>query len=983
MEEKEVKQVTNKSKATNSTTKKTSSSSLEAKSKTTAKKTTTKSADSSKKKSSSTKKSTPKVEEKNVDLVIEEKQEIKDQTIEINEIQETEDILQEPIIVENENNLEVSEEIVVLEQEDKEKKNKKKKEKDTWKFEKIEDVDVKKGLSSTEAEKRILNHYNNENNVKTTKTGWQIIRDNIFTFFNMLYIVITVILCLAHSWSNLTFLPIVLANVIISIYQEFKAKKIVEKLSLVSAPKATVIRDGEEVVIPTENVVIDDIIRYSNGNQIITDSIVKKGFIEVNESMITGEPDAILKQEGDMLYSGSFVVSGTCLAQVENVGKNNYIEKLAMEAKQQKENKSELLRTLNWIIKVIGFIIIPLAIFQFYQAWAAIDVAALAEKLEIAVSEVGYYEKFCEIIPSVAGSIIGMIPSGLFLLTTVALSAGVYRLAKRNNTMVQELYCIEMLARVDILCLDKTGTITDGTMRVVDCVEIKNTTDYTMREIVGSMMNSFEETNATSEALIRFFDKNKVLRPVRIIPFSSQRKFSAVAFEGVGTFYLGAPEYVFPHGVTNLKHRIDRYASQGCRVLLLSHTPLIIKGNELPKTVKPIGMIVLQDHIREDVFATLEYFRNNGVDIKVISGDNPLTVSEIASRAGILNTNRYVSLEGLTEEEVKDIAFDYTIFGRVTPNQKRALVEAYKEKKKTVAMTGDGVNDILALKEADCSIAMASGSEATRNIANIVLMESNFSAMPSVVAEGRRVINNIERTSTLFLVKTIFTILLTLFVMAMGIQYFYEPSQLIIIELCIIGAPSVFISLLPNNEKVQGKFIANVLRTSFPGALTVLLFNILLYVIGGKVANFGWFVEVNKVMVMTPLFKTMSLLITTAVCLTILYKMCKPFNLFKTLIFGVVLIIVITVFYFGLYQQDTTFGKMVVEFLKLDWPNPGPMPEIPIDPTAIPDMTYEQWQIVKQSQLINTLMLFLMILLINPVVSLMENLLGTIKKVKI
>lgn len=835
--------------------------------------------------------------------------------------------------------------------------NKQKKSED-WKFEKIENVNVKKGLSSEEVNHRIMNHYNNENNTKTTKTGWQIVRDNIFTFFNMLYIVITVILCIANSWANLTFIPIVFVNIFISIYQEFKAKKIIEKLNLVSAPKANVIRDGVLQEVSVKDVVIDDIIKYVNGNQIITDSIVKQGFVEVNESMITGEADAILKQEGDILYSGSFVVSGSCYAQVENVGKNNYIEKLATEAKQQKENKSELLRTLNWIIKIIGIIIIPLAVFQFYQVWSNLDVQTVANYFEMSVENVTIYEKFCYVVPNVAGSIIGMIPSGLFLLTTVALSAGVYRLAKRNKTMVQELYCIEMLARVDILCLDKTGTITDGTMRVVDCVEIKNTTDYTLREIVGSMMNSFEETNATSEALIRFFDVNKVLTPVRVIPFSSQRKFSAVSFDGVGTFYLGAPEYVYPHGIANLKHRIDRYASQGCRVLLLSHTSLMIKGNDLPKNVKAIGMIVLQDHIRDDVFETIEYFRNNGVDVKVISGDNPLTVSEIASRAGILNTNRYVSLEGLSEEEVKDIAFDYTIFGRVTPNQKRALVEAYKEKKKTVAMTGDGVNDILALKEADCSIAMASGSEATRNIANIVLMDSNFSAMPSVVAEGRRVINNIERTSTLFLVKTIFTILLTLFCMAMGIQYFYEPRQLLIIEMCIIGAPATFISLLPNNEKVQGKFISNVLKTSFPGALTVLMFNILLYIVGGKVSEFQWIEDG----VMTGYFKTMSLLITTAVCLTVLYKMCKPFNLVKTIIFATVFTLVVLVFYLGLYQQDLGISKLICEFLKLEWPYGEELTGL---------------------QLNNTLMLFLMILLINPVMGLMENLLGTIKKVKI
>ena len=842
--------------------------------------------------------------------------------------------------------------------------SKPKKVKDTYVFKKLEDVDPKTGLSSEEAEQRILHHYNNENNIKTTKSVWQIISGNLFTFFNMLYVVITVLLCLAKSWSNLTFLAIIILNTFLGILQEIKAKKIIEKLNLVTAPHATVIRDGQTLDVETKNVVVDDIIKFSTGNQIIADSIVKKGFVEVNESMITGEPDAICKKEGDMLFSGSFVVSGSCYAQVEHVGKENYIEKLAMEAKKQKDNKSELLRTLNWIIKIIGIIIVPIAVFKFYQDWrsaTAADIILYYDQMfniEILAEEITKYDKFVYIIPKVAGSVIGMIPSGLFLLTTMALSTGVYRLAKKNRTTVQQLYCIEMLARVDILCLDKTGTITDGTMRVIDCLELKNPTDYTMREIVGSMMNSFEETNATSEALIRFFNVNKVLKPQRVIPFSSARKYSAVVFEGVGTFYLGAPEFVFPNGIETIKQKVDRYASHGCRVLLLTHTSLCIKGDELPKNLKPVGMIVIQDHIRDDAFETIEYFRNNGVDVKVISGDNPITVAEIASRAGIPNTNRYVSLEGLTEDEVKEIAFDYTIFGRVTPNQKKALVEAYKDKKKTVAMTGDGVNDILALKEADCSIAMASGSEATRNVANIVLMDSNFSAMPSVVAEGRRVINNIQRTSTLFLVKTIFTVLLTLFCMCMNIPYFFDSSQLLILEFVIIAIPATFISLLPNNEKVQGKFISNVLKTSLPGALTVLFFNMTLYVIGHKIPEFLWYIDGSR----TTLFITMSLIVTNAIVLTVLFKMCKPFNWIKILIFVSVLILVIIAFYVGLYHPTTAVGKLLNSFLKLNWPI---------------------GQNQKLTELINNLTLILMVLLINPVMGLMENLLGTIKKVKI
>ena len=816
-------------------------------------------------------------------------------------------------------------------------------EKKQYVFQRIENVDTSKGLSSEEAANRILHHYNNVNDIKTTKTGWQIVRDNVFTFFNMLYLVIAVLIVIAKQYSNLTFLVIVILNTALSIYQEFKTKKIVEKLNLISSPHATVIRDGEKQEINTKDVVLDDIIKFATGNQIITDCIVREGFIEVNESMITGEPDAIGKKEGDILYSGSFVVSGSCLAQVEHVGKENYIEKLAIEAKKQKGNKSELLRTLNWIIRIIGISIIPIAGILFYQSFSKLD------------PSLSFYQKLCESIGSIAGSIIGMIPSGLYLLTTMALASGVYRLAKRHRTMVQQLYCIEMLARVDILCLDKTGTITDGSMRVIDCVEIKNTTDYTMREIVGSMLNCFDETNATSEALIRFFDVNKVLTPARVLPFSSQRKYSAVAFEDAGTFYLGAPEFVLTEGLDKLKNRIDRYASQGCRVLALAHTPTIVKGDLVPKTAKAIGLIVIQDHIREDAFETIEFFRNNGVDVKVISGDNPLTVSEIAARAGVANANRYVSLEGLSEEEVKEIAFDYTIFGRVTPPQKRALVEAFKEKKKTVAMTGDGVNDILALKEADCSIAMASGSEAARNVSNIVLMESNFSALPHVVAEGRRVINNIQRTSTLFLVKTIFTVLLTIFCMCMRINYFFEPSQLIVIEAFLIGLPATFISLLPNKEKVQGKFISNVLKRAFPGALTVFIIDVTLYIIAGKITAFGW-VENG---VTTQLFTTIVLLATTATCVIELYRMSQPFNLVKLLVFIFVTMVVFVTFFICI-GDESVVQTFINNFLKYDWPKNN-----------------------ESLQLVNTLTLIIIVLVIDPIMKLMERLLGKVREIKL
>lgn len=763
-------------------------------------------------------------------------------------------------------------------------------------FVRFEGITKDNGLNDDQVNQRILEGNVNQNNNKTTKSIAAIIFGNIFTFFNMLYVFITILLCIAKSWSNLTFLVVVIPNTLLGIIQEIKAKKMVEKLSLVVASKANVIRNGVVQEIDTNDVVIDDVITYTNGNQIYTDSIVMEGSLEVNESMITGESDAILKNPGDFLYSGSFVVSGACYAKVENVGKNNYIEKLATEAKKQKGNKSELLKTLNWIIRVIGIIIIPLFIIQFMRAYGE----PLIE---------WDYTRFQSSIKNVAGSIIGMIPSGLFLLTSIALYTGVSRLGKKNNTLVHELYCIEMLARVDTLCLDKTGTITDGTMRVIDCLEIKNQTDYSIREIVGSMMNAFTDSNATSDALIRFFSKNNVLTPTSILPFSSKRKYSAVTFKDVGTFYLGAPEFILIDNYEKVKAKIERYASQGCRVLALGQTQTGIKKEGIAANVKPIALIVIQDHIREDAYETIEFFRNNGVDVKVISGDNPITVSEIARRAGVANSNRYISLEGLSDEEVKEIAFDYTIFGRVTPNQKKALVEAFKAKKRTVAMTGDGVNDILAMKESDCSIAMASGSEATRNIANLVLMDSNFASMPAVVAEGRRVINNIQRTSTLFLVKTLFTIMLTIFYLSLGKTYPFEPSQLLLIEFFIIGLPATIISLQPNKEQVQGHFILNVLKASLPGALTVLLFHVFIYLTNFGILSIealpglvGWSDEI---------YHTVLLIVTTAITLMVLFRMCKPYNTFKRILFVIVLIVTLLCIVKVDWFSISLFGKQL------------------------------------------------------------------------
>ena len=732
-------------------------------------------------------------------------------------------------------------------------------------------VTPSEGLSSAQVEKRksqgLVNVTKNENG----KTIIGIICSNVFTFFNLVFLILTILLCLVGSFRNLMFLTTVIPNLVIGIIQEIRAKIMIEKLSLMSAPTTTVVRDGKEVVIAVNELVLDDVMVLKNGKQICADAIVLDGNVEVNESMITGESDAIGKKPGDTLFSGSFVTSGSCYARADKIGKDSYIETLAGEAKKYRKPNSELLKSLNVIFKVVSFLIIPLGILTFINIFGTGDILNR-------LTDPNEFNILAEAVTRTAGSMIGMIPAGLFLLTSMALFVGVYRLGK-NNTLVQELYCIETLARVDMLCLDKTGTITDGTMKVWDCIELNNSTNYTIREIVGSMMNAFTDTNATSEALIKYFDKNSILKPIATIPFSSKRKYSAVTFEGQGTFFLGAPEFVLSSRHEQINKKIERYTSQGCRVLAISHTNLKVKGEEVPKNAAAVALIVIQDHIREEAADTIKYFKRNGVQIRVISGDNPLTVSYIARRVGIDNAEKYISLEGMTEDEVRDIANDYVIFGRVTPNQKRVLVETFRKAKHTVAMTGDGVNDILALKEADCAIAMASGSEATRYVAHLVLMDSNFANMPKVVNEGRRVINNIQKTSTLFLVKTMFAISLTIMYLILKEEYIFVPSNLSMIEWFAIGVPAFFIALQPNTNQVKGKFIVNVIKSTIPGALTVLIFHLILHGLqNGLIADYA----VNGA---SEEYKTLAILVTSMVSMIVLYKVCKPFNLLRSTAF--------------------------------------------------------------------------------------------------
>ena len=773
-------------------------------------------------------------------------------------------------------NLAAEEEAETEEAVEEEQKKKGKQAEEEIKYPRYYDTDLFVGLTSEIVEQRKEDNLVNKVSDGKGKTVMGIIFSNFFTFFNMLYFVITILFIVLKSYDNLMFLTTIIPNLIIGIIQEIKAKRMMDKLSLMSAPTTTVIRDGEKLEIPVSEIVLDDIIFYTAGKQICADSIVLEGFIEVNESLLTGEADAILKQPGDLLLSGSFVVSGMAVARVDKVGKDNYIEKLSKDAKMYLKPRSEILRSLNGIIKFVSLIIIPLAVMTY-----------LTSSAKGPRDYLGFLNK--QGIIKAASSMLAMIPAGLFLLTSMALFVSVIRLA-RVKTLVQELYCIEMLARVNMLCLDKTGTITDGTMRVTDCIEIKNPTDYTIREIIGSMMQTFEETNPTADALINYFEKNTVLKATDKIPFSSKRKFSAVTFGDIGTFVLGAPEFVLTSGFDRIAAKVERYAAQGNRVLLLGLTKSKVKPDETPRGVTPVCLIILEDHIRDDAIETIEYFKQNGVDIKVISGDNPVTVSKIALRAGIEGAERYISLAGLTDDEVRDSVFEYNVFGRVSPEQKRILIKTLKEHKKTVAMTGDGVNDILALKEADCSIAMASGSEAARYVSHLVLMDSNFSSMPRVVQEGRRVINNIQKTSTLYLVKTLFSILLTIMYIILGTQtgairmsYPFSAKNLYLIEWFAIGIPSFFLALQPNRELVQGRFLPNVVKSVLPGALTVVILHLLLNFIR-ILPGFEGLHANNAV------FTTILTIVTTAVMLFVLMQSSQPLNWWRKTIFVLMII---------------------------------------------------------------------------------------------
>ena len=664
-------------------------------------------------------------------------------------------------------------------------------------------ADPQSGLSAEQVKRRFAQGENNYKVESSTLSVPEIVRSNVCTYFNLVFAVIAVLLAIVGAWSDMLFLPIIVANTCIGIIQEVHSKKVLDKLSILNAPHAVVIRDGKRQEIPADQLVLDDIVEFSAGSQIPADAKVVSGELQVNESLITGESDEIEKREGDSLLSGSFVVSGKACARLEKVGKDSYISKLTLQAtKSKKGEQSEMIRSLNYLIMVMGIIIIPIGIALFVQSFI-------------------YNEgTFHDSITGMVAAIIGMIPEGLYLLTSVALAVSSVRLAQKK-VLIHDMKCIETLARVNVLYVDKTGTITEPGMHVYDFSVLDGTDQLEISQLLADFVAAQEKDNATMEALKAHFSNGSGMRAREVYSFSSETKYSGAVMNDGKSYVIGAPEFVLRGQFAQYQEQIATYSSKGYRVLVFAQYEGTLDRKPLTEPVLPLCFVMLANPIRKGAKETFTYFAENDVDIKVISGDNPLTVSVIAAEAGIVGAERFVDASTLKEKEDYYRAVEeYTVFGRVTPSQKRMLVQALKEHKKTVAMTGDGVNDVLALKDADCSVAMASGSEAASNVAQLVLLDSDFSRMPSVVAEGRRVVNNIERTAALYIVKNIFSMLLAIFSVILMLDYPLEPSQVSLISMFTIGIPSFVLALEPNKELIRGHFLTNVLVRALPAGLT-------------------------------------------------------------------------------------------------------------------------------------------------------------------
>lgn len=723
------------------------------------------------------------------------------------------------------------------------------------------------GLTDEEVRQRVEEGLTNRADISTDKTTKEIVISNVFTYFNLIFLVITILLIMVGSFRNLTFLPIIIGNTVIGIVQEIRAKKTLEKMSLLNAPRADVIRNGSVKQISTEELVKDDVILLTAGKQICADAVVISGNIQVNESLLTGEADEVEKTEGSTLMSGSFVVSGECYARLEKVGNESYISKLSLEAKSMGDKEqSEMIRSINLIVKWVGIVIIPIGLILFWQ------------------SHFVNGESITKSVTSTVAAIIGMIPEGLYLLTTVALALSTMKLA-RKKVLLHDMKSIETLARVDVLCVDKTGTITEPDMKLKEIFLCKNSgadgtqTALTLDELKSLILdyaNASVDNNATMLALKAYAaealtNNTSALHRTAVSQqaFSSSLKYGSVTFSD-GTYLLGAPEFIMHEDFARIEEEIIPYADKGDRVLLFARYDGENVENGINGSVTPLGFVALANPIRANAVKTFEYFKSQGVSIKVISGDNPRTVSRIAIQAGIENAESFVDAATLdTEDKIADAVNKYTVFGRVTPKQKKQLVKALQAKGHTVAMTGDGVNDILAMKDADCSVAMASGSEAAAQAAQVVLLDSDFAHMPDVVYEGRRVVNNIQRSASLFLVKNIFSLLLSMFSVILMVTYPLEPAQVSLISMFTIGVPGFLLALEPNKDRIKGHFITNVMLKALPGGLT-------------DVIAIGALVVCGEVFCISDAsIGTIATLVLSVVGFMILFKISEPLNRMK------------------------------------------------------------------------------------------------------
>ncbi len=754
------------------------------------------------------------------------------------------------------------------------------------------------GLSTLQVQERAENGLLNVAIQPPSKTVGQIVAGNLLTYFNIIFFSLAACIIAVGSWLNLTFMPVVIANILIGIIQELRAKKTLDKLTILNTPKGVVVREGLTKTLNVEELVRDDVVILATGNQIYADAVVVAGECLVNEALMTGEADEIKKCVGDELMSGSFIVSGSVRARLTQVGRDSYVSRLTLESKKSGGKKqSEMMRSLTTLVKWIGITLIPIGV-----ALAVKEIVWLQQSVESGVVHT-------------VGALVGMIPEGLYLLTSMALAAAVVRLAQRK-TLVHDMNCIETLARVDTLCVDKTGTITENKMIVEDIVllcEDRFIADD-IRMIMSDYVYAMRDDNDTMAALRRYFNGERSQTAIETLPFSSKNKYGGVSFHEDETYVLGAPDVILGERYGEYQELIEKYSKKGCRVLLLALYDGKLSDMTLSAELMPLSLVLLANKIRKNAPETFRFFSEQGVCVKVISGDNPLTVSDVAKRAGIENAERYIDARELdTDKKLFAAALEYTIFGRVTPDQKRKLVRAMKSAGKTVAMTGDGINDVLALKEADCGVAMASGSEVACQVSHIVLMNSNFASMPSVVMEGRRVINNIERSASLFIVKNIFSFVMALISLAFTFPYPVTPAQLSLVSTLTIGIPSFILAMEPNNSLVKGKFMRNVFYRALPGAFT----NIILIV--GVMLFYYAFDFPSEEM------STICAIIMGVVGLMVLHKACTPYNnIRKILMVGMTLVFTIMVLffrqYFTLSELDFSSKLVMAVFVLLAYP---------------------------------------------------------------